>query len=283
MIRKIWIRARGEWPEIPHARLALKNALTEQGFQVSEEHTPDCDLCLCLGGDGALLASVRDSGESRHAISFLGAHSSRGLGFLHPVRLPREINELATWSKALAKMLKEQHYSLEERWGLEISVDGADPLWALNDVVVGKGTLSRLLTLEIKVDGQSFLKRIRGDGLVISSATGSTAYSLSAGGPILDPSLKAMLMTPICPHDVSLRSIVLGPSVTIEVIVSPDSAAAFLTCDGQSGFELQNEQRLTIRKSTESVKWLMPGSAQLRSKNYFETLVSKLGFGRDAL
>lgn len=287
MIRQIWLRARGDRSELPAALKLLRHDLENAGFVVTDEVNDHTDLCICLGGDGALLASVRDLGARRFVLPILGIHSSRGLGFLHPLQIPWRADALPAWTQAITELLKTERYSLEERWGLEISVSGADadgplaaPLWALNDIVIGKGPLSRMLSVSVSVDGQIYVKKIRGDGLIVSSATGSTAYSLSAGGPILHPSLKAMLLTPICPHDVSLRPLVLGADVQIEIEILADSAAAFLTCDGQSGFELRTGQKLQVRKAADRVKWLMPRSDTLQAKGYFETLRSKLGFGR---
>jgi NAD+ kinase len=144
---------------------------------------------------------------------------------------------------------------------------------ALNDAVLSKATLARIIDMELSIDGR-YVCSYRADGLIISTPTGSTAYSLSAGGPIVYPTVDAFLITPICPHSLTNRPLVIPDSMTLELAFQAGDNPAYLTLDGQVGVELQAGDRVIIRKAATRLKLVRP----LR-KTYFEILRNKLKWG----
>jgi NAD+ kinase len=144
---------------------------------------------------------------------------------------------------------------------------------ALNDVVINKGTLSRMIDLEVHVDGQ-YVSRFRADGLIVSTPTGSTAYNISAGGPIIFPTMGAMIVTPICSHTLTNRPIVLPETVKIEIVLRSAQDDVYVTVDGQVGLKLEMEDQLTVLKSGVALHLVAPPD-----KNYFDVLRGKLKWG----
>jgi NAD+ kinase len=143
----------------------------------------------------------------------------------------------------------------------------------LNDAVVNKSALARMIELELSIDGD-FVCRYRADGLVLATPTGSTAYSLSAGGPIVHPAVEAFVITPICPHTLTDRPVVVRDSSSIEVKLAGNAESVFLTLDGQKGIPMQSEDRLRLRRSPQCLKLIQPPK-----KSYFEILRNKLKWG----
>jgi NAD+ kinase len=143
----------------------------------------------------------------------------------------------------------------------------------LNDAVVNKSALARMIELELSIDGD-FVCRYRADGLVLATPTGSTAYSLSAGGPIVHPAVEAFVITPICPHTLTDRPVVVRDSSHIEVKLIGNSESVFLTLDGQKGIPMQSEDCIRIMRSPECLKLIQPPK-----KSYFEILRNKLKWG----
>jgi NAD+ kinase len=224
------------------------------------------DLVVVLGGDGTLLSVARHSGSRR--VPVLGVNLG-GLGFLTDVR-PEEAFQ------ALERVLA-GHYRLEHRSMLEAAVvRGGKALrrfQALNDVVINKGALARILDLETSVDGVA-LCTYKADGLILSTPTGSTAYSLSAGGAIVEPSVGVLLISPICPHTLTQRPIVLPERVHVRVSVcSPDEDVA-LTIDGQEGMKLANDDVVTVRPAKHRVHLV-----RSPTHSFFELLRTKLRWG----
>ena len=144
---------------------------------------------------------------------------------------------------------------------------------ALNDVVLNKGAIARILDFELRVDGH-FVSSYKSDGLIVSTPTGSTAYSLAAGGPIVAPAVEAFIVTPICAHTLTQRPLVLPDTVKIEIAVKSQREAAYLTVDGQVGIAAHNEDLVRLKKSNSSVELVQPPS-----KQYFEILRQKLKWG----
>jgi NAD+ kinase len=144
---------------------------------------------------------------------------------------------------------------------------------ALNDAVINKGSLSRMIELEARVDGQ-YVSRFRADGLIVSTPTGSTAYNISAGGPIVFPTMSAMTLTPICSHTLTNRPIVLPESMTVEIVLCSEQDDVYVTVDGQVGLKLQMHDHLLVSKSSVAVKLVAPAD-----KNYFDVLRGKLKWG----
>ncbi|SMB94920.1 NAD+ kinase [Desulfonispora thiosulfatigenes DSM 11270] len=199
------------------------------------------DCILVLGGDGTLLRAARFS--AGYNIPILGINLGR-LGFLTEI----EVNEIYDYLEKLTKGL----YSLEKRSMLLASVKRNDEIihesFALNDIVINKGCFARLITLSVFLE-EEFIAEYSGDGTIISSPTGSTAYSLSAGGPLVYPKLDVNIITPICPHSLYARPIVIPPNDVIRVVVRAVMADAKLNADGQSTFQLLNDDEVLITKA----------------------------------
>ena len=224
------------------------------------------DLAVVVGGDGTLLAAARLLGERQIPIL---AINHGGLGFLTEVTLQEMY-------PALERVLEGQ-FITEERMMMDIALTRASnrlaSYRALNDVVINKGAVSRIIELEVRVDGQ-YVSRFRADGLIVSTPTGSTAYNLSAGGPIIFSSMSAMVVTPICSHTLTNRPLLLPPEVQIDITLSSSQEDAYVTVDGQVGVPLQIDDRLTVEKSDVTVKLVAPCG-----KNYFDVLRGKLKWG----
>ena len=266
------------------ARKAARAAFELEGFQTADlervSKIPQGSFVACIGGDGTFLAAVRDVGAARHHVQFLGIHGSQGLGFLHSVSLPSKPSDVKPWARRLAKRLKAEKFEPSMLWGLETKVHGKT-IWALNDIVISRGAVSRMVPLKVSVDGQVLYRRVRGDGMIVATATGSTAYSLSAGGPVLYPTLKSILLTPVCPQDVASRPIVIGGWSRVDIEVLESKSKVHLTIDGQQGLELVAGDQLTLVRAQSPISCLVPKTPSRDSVShfYFERLRSKLGFG----
>ena len=222
------------------------------------------DLCVAIGGDGTLLHAARH--VAHRNVPLLGINRGR-LGFLTDV-LPEHM--LETIDAILGG-----DYLAERRLMLAagIGVRDAEPtLVALNDVVLQKAEAGRMLDFVTMVDG-TYVNTHRGDGLIVATPTGSTAYALSCGGPIIQPAVDALVMVPICPHTLSDRPLLLNASSKIEVLV--EGADALVVCDGEELGRLGRDERLRIELADRTVTLLHP-----RDYNYYELLRSKLNWGR---
>jgi NAD+ kinase len=226
------------------------------------------DLVITIGGDGTLLYGA--GLVAAHGVPLLGINRGR-LGFLTEV-LPQDM--LPSVDAALAGNLPG-----DERPLLAATVHSGGRArrssLALNDVVVQKVATGRMLDFETRVNG-SYVNTHGADGFVVSTATGSTAYALSCGGPIVEPHLDVLVLVPICPHTLSDRPIVLAGSSSIEIEVLPrPESQAHVTCDGAVVDELSPGERLTVRKAAERITLLRP-----QGHDYYRTLRSKLHWGR---
>jgi len=224
------------------------------------------DLLVVLGGDGTLLAVARAVEE--RAVPILGINLGT-LGFLVEV----SVDEMTA---ALARALAGE-MTIEARMRLAVRLmrDGRElRSWlALNDAVITKGASARIVDLEAHADGQ-LVTTYHADGLIVSTPTGSTAYSLSAGGPILLPDVPSLLLTPICPHALTQRPLVLPDSAAIEVVVHPRGGEVQLAIDGQEGAPLHEGDRVEVRRSEHPALLLVPPQ-----RSRFEVLRSKLRWG----
>lgn len=210
-----------------------------------------CQLAIVVGGDGTMLNAARSLAESDVAV--LGVNLGR-LGFLADVS-PNEM------CQQLGEIL-DGRYQEEQRSLLHASVIRHDRIVsesdALNDVVVHKWDIARMIDLDTYIDGQ-FLFSLRADGLIVSTPTGSTAYALSGGGPILEPALAALVLVPICPHTLSNRPIVLSDDVEIEILVhGEDATKAQITCDGQVNFGLISGDHIRITRKDQHLRLIHP-------------------------
>jgi len=258
-----WLRARG-------VDVVLDSASAEQCsvdavFTSPEELARQVDVVIVLGGDGTLLYAARLIGAN--SVPIIGINLG-SLGFLTEVKLDEMYS-------AFENVLSGQ-YQWEERVRLDVEVVRDDVVaaryLALNDAVINKGALARIIELEICINAQPVLFT-RSDGLIISTPTGSTAYSLAAGGPILYPTLDAFIIAPICPHTLTNRPLVIPDRDEVEVRLHR-GADVMLTVDGQVGMPLQPRDSLKIRRAQSTMKLVLPFGS-----NFFTLLREKLRWG----
>lgn len=231
---------------------------------------PDLDILITLGGDGTLLRIAEQA--ARHSIPVVGVNLGN-LGFLTELTEQEAI-------PALEQVLRGD-VAVENRMMLKTclmdsqSNRKSEYRYSLNEVVITKGTLDRLLSLQTSVNGD-LITTYKADGLIFSTATGSTAYSLSAGGPLVHPGLATILVTPICPFMLSSRPIILPADQTFSTCFSPNSAntTARIIIDGQSGWKLTNQETLLIEQAEHPLQ-LIAASNQ----SYFQVLCNKLHWG----
>ena len=226
----------------------------------------ESELLLVLGGDGTLLAAARVAAARGIPILPINMGS---LGFLTSFLLEElypALEDIIAGRLTISERVM-LHVELE-RGGRAIEKQSV-----LNEVVINKGALARMIELELTID-QVFVCRYRADGLIVASPTGSTAYSLSAGGPIVHPAVEAFVITPICPHTLSDRPVVVGDTSAIEVKLSAGTESVFLTLDGQKGIPLQPTDHVRIARAQERLKLI-----QTPNKSYFEILRNKLKWG----
>lgn len=222
----------------------------------------EVDLLLVFGGDGTMLHVARQIAGSRTPI--LGVNIG-GLGFLTAV----PSDQLA---EAL-KLIWRGDFKFESRALIEATGTGRGKrihATALNDLVISRGAISRLIALDVSVNGEP-ITRYRCDGLIVSSPTGSTAYSLAAGGAIVLPTAEVFALTPICPHALSNRSIILPLSATITIKAATTVAVAYLNADGQIAGELDDGDEVTVRRSRRAVRLV-----HLKNSSFLEALRRKL-------
>jgi NAD+ kinase len=218
---------------------------------------------IVLGGDGTFLSAVRWIGKQD--IPILGVKFGE-LGFL------AEISEEAIFQ--VTDCILSGQFRTRLRMRLDVTVcrsNGADiHQTVLNDVVITKGALARLASIRTSIDGK-YLTTYKADGLIVSTPTGSTAYSLAAGGPIMHPDVPGIILTPICPFTLTIRPLIVSDSVSVEIALEKNARDIMVTFDGQAGLELLENDRLAIRKSDHPVRMIVvPG------QDYFDLVKTKL-------
>jgi len=254
--------------------------LLERGFEVFVSHavyelikigTPsdevfmytNAQLLVSLGGDGTLLAVARKAAE--YGIPVLSFNLGR-LGFLTEI-------EIADADMAFDALLSGE-YTTEKRMMLKVEIKGKEGktknFTALNDVAVAKASFARIIHLKAYINGE-LVNFYPADGLLVSSPTGSTAYSLSAGGPIISPDMECMLLTPICPHSLNIRPIVTDSKSVIRIEVIDKNRDVLLTVDGQEGTSLSDGDIVTVGKLEFNTKLL-----RIRHRNFYKVLRAKL-------
>lgn len=252
--------------------VAAAHAAAEQLSAV--ERLPDSelaarvDLLVAIGGDGTLLNAARQ--VAHHDVPLIGVNRGR-LGFLTDIRPEHMLDAID--AILAGDYLSEQRRLLRASVVQESAPGVESSMLALNDVVLQKGESGRMLDFVTSVDGV-YVNTHRGDGLIVATPTGSTAYALSCGGPIIQPDVDSVVMVPICPHTLSDRPLVLKDSSEIEVRVDGGSPAA-IVCDGEEFARLADDAVLRVRRARETVTLLHP-----RDYNYYELLRSKLNWGR---
>jgi NAD+ kinase len=231
-----------------------------------EEMPPHVEMIIVLGGDGTLLSVARQVWNKN--IPILGVNLG-GLGFLTEITL----DELYS---VLERVLRDD-FEINEREILKAGVIRRGKRIAefivLNDAVINKGALARIIDLETTINGE-YLSTFRSDGLIISTPTGSTAYNLSAGGPIVYPSLHTIIITPICPHTLTIRPIIIPDDVKIRALLKSRNEEVTLTLDGQQGFTLKFEDVVEVGKAEGRILLI-----KSPYRHYFELLREKLKWG----
>lgn len=234
-----------------------------------DELPKTCDLVVILGGDGTLIGMAGRIAKAGTEVPILGVNFG-SLGFLTEITLPELFDALESTLAGTAEidsrmMLLAQTVRDNQPFAEHV---------VLNDIVITKGALSRIVEISVMV-GDEAVTRVRADGLIIASPTGSTAYNLAAGGPIVHPSLDAILLTPIAPHTLSNRPVVIPASSEVHVRPIMDSnSEVFVTFDGQSGFPLQASDVVSVRRGPRPLQII-----KTRNRTYFEVLRSKLRWG----
>jgi NAD+ kinase len=240
-----------------------------EGF-TPEELGAVCDMLVVLGGDGTILQVLHDLGDNLKPIFGINLGS---LGFLTCVSSSAHLEAV--------DCIVAQNYVLSHRTLIEVSVERKGELVArrvgLNDVVISRGELSRLIKLQTCING-SPLTEYNADGLVISTPTGSTAYSLSAGGPILTPDSGVFVITPICPHVLTNRSVIVSDSATVDIRPHRGEHDVFLTVDGQQLIRIRNGDQIRLRKSPKPLPLAM-----VPEVSFFEVLRQKLKWSGSAI
>ena len=233
----------------------------------TEEFQTQSDLIVVLGGDGTMISTARLTGNRE--VLVLGINYG-SLGYLTDFRIEEMFPAL--------EMILAGEYEIDRRVMLDVEHFRADKKLAdgrvLNDVVINKSALARIIEIEVNLNNL-YVNSFRADGLIVATPTGSTAYNLSAGGPILYPSMNAVVLTPICPFTLTNRPIVVPDEDEIEIILKNDIEGVVLTLDGQVGFPISAKDKVLIRKSATTFNLVQPPN-----RNYFDVLRNKLKWGR---
>lgn len=259
-----WFKTRGLRSYID-ADAASLMGLPELGMEL-EQLALCADLVVVIGGDGTLLSAARSFGDRRIPIL---AVNHGGLGFLTSVALDDMFPAL---ERVLAGTFVRQKLMTAD-----VRVHRGDAevarYRALNDAIINKGSLARIIALETHVNGH-YVTTFRADGLILSTPAGSTAYNMSAGGPIVHPDFSAMILTPICPHTLTNRPIVLPPDATIDVRLLSRDEVVYVTVDGQVGMEIQTGDVVRVQRSAVEIELVFAGEPR-----YFDVLRGKLKWG----
>ncbi len=272
MMKKIGIVVKSD-PEAVANADALEQWLAARGVQVTRR-TPESDqpaaadlACVfVLGGDGTFLSAARWIGD--RDIPMIGIKFGQ-VGFLSETV---EDDLLSA-----AEMVLNNNYTIEQRMRLQVTVykNGVEQVrqTVLNDVVINKGALARLAHIKIRINDYD-LTTYHSDGLIVSTPTGSTAYSLAAGGPIIHPSVPGIILTPICPFTLTNRPLVVPESARIELRLARKPKDVMVTLDGQEGYDIDEKDSLVIVKAPHPVKMIV-----LPGQRYFDVLKAKLQWG----
>lgn len=232
-----------------------------------ERFKNDVDLIVVLGGDGTMISTARLTGEKE--VLVLGINYG-SLGYLTEFRIEEMF--------AAIESILEGNYAIDQRMMLDVELfRGAEQMASgrvLNDVVINKAVLARIIEVEVSLNNL-YVNSFRADGLIIATPTGSTAYNLSAGGPIIYPSMNAVVITPICPFTLTNRPIVMPDTAEISMRLKNESDGVVLTLDGQVGHQMEIDDCVKIRKSKTNFSLVQPSN-----RNYFDVLRNKLKWGR---
>ena len=238
-----------------------------EGAGSTEQLAVGAELAVALGGDGTLLQAARVF--SRHGVPILGVNLGR-LGFLTDTG-PEQMLEV------LERVLAGD-YRVEERLMLSAEVhrrgEVIGPRIAFNDIVLNKGALAQVIRLETRVNDR-FVSSHRADGIIVATPTGSTAYGLAAGGPIIEPTTDVLLVAPICPHILTNRPLIISGGSIVDCILVEERGEVFLTIDGQEGFPLESGDRVRVTRAPHRARLI-----HCASQDFFDILRRKMGWGR---
>lgn len=250
-----------EW--LAGRQVELVNGPVASGDPNGAEAIAGADLIVVLGGDGTMLGTARLIGDA--SIPVLGINHG-SLGYLTDFRIEEMFPAL--------ELVLSGEYEIDRRVMLDIENGREASGRVLNDIVVNKAALARIIEIEIRLNGL-FVNSFRADGLIVATPTGSTAYNLSAGGPIIFPSMNAIVLTPICPFTLTNRPIVVPDTSEIELSLKSGSDDVILSLDGQTALEMRVGDSVRIRKSAATFNLVQPAN-----RNYFDVLRNKLQWGR---
>jgi len=224
-----------------------------------------CDMILAIGGDGTILRTIQLIGKKETPV--LGINAG-GLGFLTEIPLEKFAGELREIARG--------HFRIEKRLMLKCNIAGVDkPMFALNEVVIDKGNSVRVIKIDVTVDGH-LLNSFIADGLLISTPTGSTGYSLSAGGPIIVPSTNVLIITPICPHSLTNRPVIVPADAKIQTLTRTEAQHFVAAADGQDMQHLPTRTKIEIEKADFCANLVKP-----LGSSFFQLLHGKLNWGQD--
>lgn len=263
-----------KWLQKTGADFIIENELADHLGLSKESHprfnlksfSEKCQMVISFGGDGTILSTARAIGDS--GVPILGVKMG-GMGFLAELT-PEELYD------SMEDILK-GHYQIVKRMVLKVEVGGEkdSQYYALNDMVFDKGAISRVIHIKTFIDDE-FLNTYISDGLIISTPTGSTAYSLAAGGPILLPSMNAIIINPISPHTLGARPVVIPDDKVVKIKIEYAPQKVLLSADGQVGKELKQGQTATIQRADYQIKLV-----SYRGRSFYDVLRAKLNWGED--
>lgn len=267
-----WLEARDVTPVLETDTAALAGPAGSDGRETAsaDELPKQVDLIIALGGDGTLLGAASRIAAAGVDIPIVGVNFG-SLGFLTEVTLVELYDAMSAVLDGTA--------TVESRMMLEAEIgEPGDPAIrraVLNDIVITRGSLSRMIDLEVTIDG-GFVTRVKADGLILATPTGSTAYNLSAGGPIVEPSVDAFVMTPIAPHTLTNRPVVLSGAteLTIRPLFEHVKTEVSVTFDGQSGHDLERGEQIVIRRAARRLNLV-----RASGRSYYDVLQQKLKWG----
>ncbi len=254
-----WLRDRGI--------AQIGEPISADAIRLKTDLKLDADLIVVLGGDGTMISTARLIGDKD--VLVLGINYG-SLGYLTDFRIEEMFPALESIFAGEYELDRREMLIVEHWRGSQKLVAGR----VLNDVVINKSALARIIDIEVKLN-DLFVNTFRADGLIVATPTGSTAYNLSAGGPIIYPSMNAVVLTPICPFTLTNRPIVVPDDARIELKLENENEGVVLSLDGQTGYPMKAGDRVVIRKSAITFNLVQPAN-----RNYFDVLRDKLKWGR---
>ena len=265
-----WLDARDVTPILETGTAALAG-IEGRDTASADDIASRVDLVIALGGDGTLLAAANRIAAAGLDVPIVGINFG-SLGFLTEVTLAELYDAMTSVLDGTASI--DSRMMLRAAIGSDTAEPSLDRL-ALNDIVITRGSLSRMIDLEVRIN-DDFVTRVKADGLILATPTGSTAYNLSAGGPIVEPTVDAFVMTPIAPHTLTNRPVVLSGSTDVRITPLFEGAQTevYVTFDGQSGRELQRGEEIVIGRAERHLNLV-----RASGRSYYDVLQQKLKWG----